>query len=118
MRKLFIIFLLCTLPLRVWAAQSMALTMGLPALGDSSVADMMMAMEDCPMAQDHLLSGDAPGDLSADPGCQSCELCMSFGAGPSGPLISSQFLRSPPPLADEPFFISTLPLPRIKPPIA
>jgi len=117
-RKLFIIFLLCTLPLRVWAAQSMGLAMGAPAAAGAGAAEVMMFMEDCPVAQGHSSSDDASDDAAAGQACQSCELCMSLGEGPDRSPVTSQLQRSPPPLAGEPSFCSTLPLPRLKPPIA
>ncbi len=70
------------------------------------------------MAQGHQPSGDSFNEFGKGQDCKACELCMSIGAGPDAPLITSQFLRHPPPLADEPSFISTQLLPRLKPPIA
>ena len=118
LRKLLIIFLLCSLPLRVWAALGVGLSADMRTELGVSAHQMMSAMEDCPMAQSHQLSDDSFSDRGTGHDCQACELCMSFGAGPTRPLIAAQSFRSPPPLADERSFISILPPPRIKPPIA
>jgi hypothetical protein len=79
---------------------------------------MTIEMKDCPMAQSHQPLGDSFNEFGKGQDCKACELCMSFGAGPATLLITSQFLCSPPPLANEPSFISTQLLPRLKPPIA
>jgi hypothetical protein len=117
-RKLLIIFLLCSLPLRVWAALSVGLSVDTPPELGVSASQMMIAMEECPIAQSHQLSIDSFSDRGTGHDCQACELCMSFGAGPTRPLIAAQSFRLPPPLEDERSFISILPPRRIKPPIA
>ena len=70
------------------------------------------------MAQNHHLTGGSFNEFVKGQDCKACELCMSFGAGPAAPVITSQFLRFPPPMADEPSFISTQLLPHLKPPIS
>ncbi|MCE2859696.1 MAG: hypothetical protein LW731_07610 [Oxalobacteraceae bacterium] len=73
---------------------------------------------DFPVATMQKVKDDSFSDRGTGHDCQACELCMSFGAGPTRPLIAAQSFRSLPPLADERSFISILPPPRIKPPIA
>ncbi len=70
------------------------------------------------MAQSHQQSNDSSNKFGTGHDCNTSELCMPFGAGPTITLITSQYLRLPPPVADERSFISVLRPPRIKPPIA
>jgi hypothetical protein len=79
---------------------------------------MMIAMEDCPMAQSHQSSGDTFNDIGKGHDCKACELCMSISEGPARSLTTSLLMLSWPLLTDVPSFISNLPLPPIKPPIA
>jgi len=118
LRNFLVIFLLCTLPLRVLAALSMGFSVGMPTEAGASAPQVMIAMQDCPMAQSHQPSDDSLIEFGTGHDCKACELCMSFSAGPTSPLIALQLPRSPSPLANERSFISVLRPPRIKPPIA
>ena len=78
MRSVVLVFMIALLPLRMWAADGMAIRMahGEPPAVAAAAAQPMPA--DCPMA-----AGDAGGDAQgAGSHCASCHLCASVAGLP------------------------------------
>ena len=81
-RKFTLLLLLITLPLRLWAAESMSFQFVQPASISMqvSVQDDAGMTDDCPMMQSQ--SAQGRHDIGAKTGkssCKACQLCMFFG---------------------------------------
>jgi len=99
MRTLVLILMIALLPLRMWAAEGMAVGM---ALGEAAVAagGSESMPVDCPMmAKTSAPSGSEDEPPHAAPDCQACHLCAASaslpevafepGATPVGPPFAS-----------------------------
>jgi hypothetical protein len=143
MRRLFVVLLITLLPLRSWAGDAMAISMGSmagPSVAIESIAgddhsawtsgpfDQETAAEmpaDCPMlAQAGAAAATAPADGAASAaqpachGCDTCALCLALftsGADGIGHLAVSHRTLPPEPTAS---MASADPVPGFKPPIS
>lgn len=81
-RKFTLLLLLITLPLRLWAAESMNFQFVQPASMSMQVfeQDDAAMMDDCPMMKSQSAQGRHDiGSKSGKYSCKACQLCMSFG---------------------------------------
>jgi len=82
LRKFTLLLLLITLPLRLWAAESMnfqftqSASMSMQISGQDDAA----MMDDCPLMKSQSAQGrHDTGANSGKSSCKACQLCMSFG---------------------------------------
>jgi hypothetical protein len=115
-KHVIVIAVLCTLPLRIWAAECTELASEQLTAAGSPAPVLVMA--DCPMAKNHPTANDESNLPSSKKSCQSCQLCMPFNECPAQLSIASQEMPSLAPSAGLSSFISFLLTPRQKPPIA
>ncbi|MGV3573108.1 MAG: hypothetical protein ACO1PB_21140 [Ramlibacter sp.] len=93
MRTLVLVLVIALLPLRMWAAEGMAVRMAYDqAMAAAGVAAMEAMPEDCPMmAKAKAGSGSDDGSPQAASHCLACHLCAgsaclpeaAFGQGPA-----------------------------------
>lgn len=130
MRLLFVIFLICLLPLRGWAGTAMGMQMATAQvmasnLNTSSVKDpanrMLATMpDDCAM---HLEAISTAANESADSkpscsGCDTCELCLAIASFTTPQLHTTRFGLNTAPAAAHHGFVSADRASRLKPPIS
>ena len=130
MRVLWIVLMVCLLPLRGWAGQLMAVDMAMqqlahaaalaPVVARGHIAAPMDAMpEDCPM---HAEASGTPKNLatssSACSGCDTCELCLAIALFAVPQFQAMPFSPRAAPDAVPHGFFSADHASRLKPPIS
>ena len=130
MRVLWIVLMVCLLPLRGWAGQLMAVDMAMqqfvhaaasePVVAGSHIAGPMDAMpEDCPM---HAEASGTPKNLAiggpACSGCDTCELCLAIASFTVPQFQAMPFSPRVAPAAVPHGFFSADHASRLKPPIS
>lgn len=130
MRVLWIVLMVCLLPLRGWASQLMAVDMAMqqlahvatstPVAVGSHVAGPMDAMpQDCPM---HTETSGTPTNLPtsspACSGCDTCELCLAIASFTVPQFQAMPFSACVAPAAVPHGFFSADRASRLKPPIS
>lgn len=118
MRNFVLILMIALVPMRLWAADGMAIRM---AQGELAVAEMSVTAsmpEDCPMMADARHADDSQdSSTSSEARCLSCHLCAATacvadravepGPAPTGP-----------PSFDAGRYVSAALAPALKPPIS
>lgn len=122
MRTFVLILLVALLPLRLLAADGMAIRMA--HVGAATASGQAAMPEDCPMM---IAQGLAAAATSAAPdeapaaaehgSCLTCQLCAAFVAEAAAPLVRHALPGAAPDRAS-PRYASAVPLPEHKPPIA
>ena len=77
MRSLILLLMIALMPLRLWAADTMALGMAGPAQSAGSAAAAPMPA-DCPMTAAQADEGRSQ-DTGGGAACQACQLCVALG---------------------------------------
>ena len=130
MRVLWIVLMVCLLPLRGWASQLMAVDMAMqqlahvatstPVTVGSHIAGPIDAMpQDCPM---HAEASGTPTNLAtsspACSGCDTCELCLAIASFTVPQFQAMPFNPRVAPAAVPHGFFSADHASRLKPPIS
>ena len=127
---MFVIFLICLLPLRGWAgtamgmqmatAQVMASNSNVPFLKDPNNRTLANMPDDCAMHMDATSTAANKSANSKPPcsGCDTCELCLAIASFAVPQFQAMPFIPSAAPAAVPCGFFSADRASRLKPPIS
>jgi hypothetical protein len=120
MQRWMLLVMVLLLPLRGWAGDLMGVHMA--TSGHATQASTAMP-PGCPMhageqASAKGQSAEAHAAGAGMDGCSSCELCVPLAELPGGRLEAVRFAAHEPPQQFPVGFVSTVPAPAVKPPIA
>ena len=113
MRSLLLVVMIALLPLRMWAAEGMAVRMA----HEQAAAFAMPA--DCPMTAQAMAAQGSSDESPATPvsHCMACHLCAASACLPELPQVQAPAPTGPP-AAFPTRFCSTVLAPDLRPPIA
>jgi hypothetical protein len=119
--RLFLLFLIASLPFRGWAVERMAFQMdrGLPGFNITQGVDAGMS-DDCAMHMQEAsdVQGAASTHDSPNKGCQSCQLCMALAALDTPAAFALMTIQQSAPVLRTSDFASAEPVRCAKPPIS
>lgn len=127
---MFVIFLICLLPLRGWAgtamgmqmatAQVMASNSNVPFLKDPNNRTLANMPDDCAMHLDATSTAANKSANSKPPcsGCDTCELCLAIASFSTPQLHTTPLCLRAAPAAAHHGFVSADRASRLKPPIS
>jgi len=116
MRTIVLTLMIALLPMRMWAADGMAIGMAHGQLAAAELSTMSSMPEDCPLMAEARQEHESQDSSSAGAHCMSCHLCAAaaclaeaaFGPGP---------VPTGPPHSDSSRYVSAALAPDLRPPI-